>query len=123
MLVSPIGLCRGAAHSATAGRDRSGSSKKITWDSKLLYKDRAGNPSRALSSLTPPIVNGNLITYRGFKEMLIFGGRADKVFSVDADLNKLSGNHISPIKGINRGGHSNRRLPWRFNLSGRHGGQ
>ncbi len=56
---------------------------------KLLYKFQAENISRGLNSLTPPIVNGNLITYRGFKEMLMFGASSDKVFSVDADLNHL----------------------------------
>jgi outer membrane protein assembly factor BamB len=55
----------------------------------LLYKYQADNISHGLNSLTPPIINGNLITYRGFKEMLIFGGSSDKVFSIDADLNKL----------------------------------
>jgi outer membrane protein assembly factor BamB len=34
-------------------------------------------------------VDGNLITYLGFKEMLVFGGSSGKIFSVDADLNKL----------------------------------
>jgi outer membrane protein assembly factor BamB len=55
---------------------------------KLLYKVQAEIQSRRPNSLTAPIVNGNLITYRGFKEMLIFGASSDKVFSVDADLNK-----------------------------------
>jgi outer membrane protein assembly factor BamB len=56
---------------------------------KLLYRYQTDNQSRGLDSLTEPIINGNLITYRGFKEMLIFGGSSDRVFSVDADLNKL----------------------------------
>jgi outer membrane protein assembly factor BamB len=56
---------------------------------KLLYKYQSDNRSDGLNSLTAPIINGNLITYRGFKEMLIFAGSADKVFSVDADLSKL----------------------------------
>ena len=56
---------------------------------KLLYKYQADNVSKGFNSLTPPIINGNLITYRGFKEMLIFGGSSDKVYSVDADLNKI----------------------------------
>jgi outer membrane protein assembly factor BamB len=55
---------------------------------KLLYKYQTDNQSKGLNSLTAPIINGNLITYRGFKEMLMFGGSSDKVFSVDADLNK-----------------------------------
>jgi outer membrane protein assembly factor BamB len=54
----------------------------------LLYKVGADNQPRGLNSLSAPIINGNLITYRGFKEMLIFGARPDKVFAVDADLNQ-----------------------------------
>ncbi len=56
---------------------------------QLLYKYQAENLGGAQDALTSPIINGNLITYRGFKEMLIFSARSDKVFSVDADLNKL----------------------------------
>ena len=56
---------------------------------KLLYKYQADNVSSGENSLTAPIIDGNLITYLGFKEMLMFGASADKVFSVDADLNKL----------------------------------
>jgi hypothetical protein len=56
---------------------------------RLLYKYQADNRSQGLDGLSTPIINGNLITYRGFKEMLIFSGSSDKVFSVDADLNKL----------------------------------
>lgn len=56
---------------------------------KLLYKYQTDNQSGSPDPLTAPIISGNLITYRGFKEMLIFAGSSDKVFSVDADLNKL----------------------------------
>jgi outer membrane protein assembly factor BamB len=52
---------------------------------RRLYTYRAENVA---GDLTAPIVNGNLITYRGFKEMLIFAARPNRVFSVDADLNK-----------------------------------
>src|SRR5579884_3329945 len=52
---------------------------------RRLYTYRAESAS---GNLTAPIVNGNLITYRGFKEMLIFAARPNRVFSVDADLNK-----------------------------------
>ncbi len=55
---------------------------------KLLYRAQAADEPGE-GSLTPPIVNGNLITYLGFKEMLIFGASSGKVFSVDADLNKI----------------------------------
>lgn len=56
---------------------------------ELLYKYKADNQARGLSGLTSPIVNGLLITYLGFKEMLVFGGSSDNVYSVDADLNRL----------------------------------
>jgi outer membrane protein assembly factor BamB len=55
---------------------------------ELLYKYKAENQSRGLDALTSPMINGNLITYLGFKEMLVFGGSSDNVFSVDADLNR-----------------------------------
>jgi outer membrane protein assembly factor BamB len=55
----------------------------------LLYKYQADNQSKGLDSLTSPLIDGLLITYRGFKEMLVFGGSSDNVYTVDADLNKL----------------------------------
>ena len=55
----------------------------------VLYRYQANRGAPGLNSLTPPIINGNLITYRGFKEMLLFGASSDQVFSVDADLNRL----------------------------------
>lgn len=54
----------------------------------VLYKVPVDNRARGSYDLTSPIINGNLITYLGFKEMLIFGSSSDKVFSVDADLNR-----------------------------------
>jgi outer membrane protein assembly factor BamB len=56
---------------------------------ELLYTYKADNQARGLAALTPPMVNGMLITYLGFKEMLVFGGSSDTVFSVDADLNRI----------------------------------
>jgi hypothetical protein len=56
---------------------------------KLLYKTKLDNESKGLASLTSPIVLSNLITYRGFKEMLFVGGSSDNVYSVDAALNRL----------------------------------
>ena len=69
------------------------SEKQLTKDKigglDLLYKYRADNQSVGVHSLTSPIIAGMLITYRGFKEMLVFGGSSDNVYSVDADLNRL----------------------------------
>src|SRR5436190_17932845 len=56
---------------------------------ELLYKFKADNQALGLQALTSPIVNGLLITYLGFKEMLVFGGSSDNVYSVDADLNRV----------------------------------
>ncbi|MDE3197136.1 MAG: hypothetical protein KGN84_12365, partial [Acidobacteriota bacterium] len=56
---------------------------------ELLYKYKADNQARALNALTTPIDNGLLITYLGFKEMLVFGGSSDNVYSIDADLNRI----------------------------------
>jgi len=56
---------------------------------QLLYKYKADNEDRGLDALTSPIIDGMLITYLGFKEMLVFGGSGDNVYSVDADLNRI----------------------------------
>ncbi len=56
---------------------------------ELLYTYQADNQAKGLNALTAPLVNGLLITYRGFKEMLVFGGSSNTVYSVDADLNRL----------------------------------
>lgn len=56
---------------------------------QLLYKYKADNKSRGADALTSPLIDGMLITYLGFKEMLVFGGSSDNVYSVDADLNRL----------------------------------
>jgi outer membrane protein assembly factor BamB len=56
---------------------------------ELLYKYKTDNQAKGLYALSAPIVSGMLITYRGFKEMLVFGGSSDNVYSIDADLNRL----------------------------------
>lgn len=56
---------------------------------KLLYKFQTDNRSDGLNGLTSPVIDGNLITYRGFKEMLLLSGSSDHVYSVDADLNHV----------------------------------
>ena len=62
-------------------------SKDNIRDLKTLYTFRPeSTPSPSLSA---PVIDGNLITYRGFKEMLVFSANSSRVFSVDADLNKL----------------------------------
>ncbi len=56
---------------------------------KLIYSLKLNNQSRANYSLAPPLVLGNLISYRGFKEMLFVAGSSDNVYSIDAVLNRV----------------------------------
>jgi outer membrane protein assembly factor BamB len=56
---------------------------------QLLYSRKLDNRNRGSQALTPPLVLGNLISYRGFKEMLFLGGSADTVYSIDAALNRI----------------------------------
>lgn len=56
---------------------------------ELLYSRKLDNRNRGTQGLTPPLVLGNLISYRGFKEMLFLGGSADTVYSIDAELNRI----------------------------------
>jgi WD40 repeat protein len=65
---------------------------------ELLYAHQTDNKARGVNALTAPLVNGLLITYRGFKEMLVFGGSSDVVYSIDADLNRLIWKAQLPVK-------------------------
>jgi outer membrane protein assembly factor BamB len=55
---------------------------------KLVYQRKLDNQSKGLNSLTSPVILGMLIGYQGFKQMLILGGSSDKLYSIDADLNR-----------------------------------
>jgi competence ComEA-like helix-hairpin-helix protein len=63
---------------------------------KLLYSRTLGDRAQRLS---PPLILGNLISYRGFKEMLFLAGVNDTVYSVDAVLNRVLWNTRLPVKG------------------------
>jgi hypothetical protein len=54
----------------------------------FLYKYKADNQAKGLSALGTPVIDGMLITYLGFKEMLVFGGSGDNAYSIDADLGR-----------------------------------
>jgi outer membrane protein assembly factor BamB len=56
---------------------------------ELIYTRKLDNQTRGTYALTPPLVLGNLISYRGFKEMLFVGGASDTVYSIDAVLNRV----------------------------------
>ena len=55
---------------------------------RLIYARKLDNQNRGSLALTPPLILGNLISYRGFKEMLFVGGSSDVVYSIDAVLNR-----------------------------------
>jgi outer membrane protein assembly factor BamB len=70
---------------------------------ELLYKYQTDNQAKGRRSLSTPIIAGMLITYRGFKEMLVFAGSGDNVYSVDADLNRLLWKRHFDTKGKSAG--------------------
>jgi outer membrane protein assembly factor BamB len=56
---------------------------------QLLWKIKLENQPRGQRPLTPPLILGNLISYRGFRELAFVGGSSEIVYAVDADLGKL----------------------------------
>jgi competence ComEA-like helix-hairpin-helix protein len=67
---------------------------------ELLYSRQLDNRNRGPNALTPPLVLGNLISYRGFKEMLFVGGSSDVVYSIDAVLNRVLWTTRLPVKEV-----------------------
>jgi hypothetical protein len=55
---------------------------------QFLWKAKFDNDARQLNALAEPILQDLLIGYRGFKTLAFVGGSADRVFSIDTDLNK-----------------------------------
>jgi outer membrane protein assembly factor BamB len=58
-------------------------------DFQLVLKRKLENAETGPHSLTPPVVIGNLISYRGFKELAIVAGSSGQVWSIDADLDRI----------------------------------
>jgi outer membrane protein assembly factor BamB len=56
---------------------------KLDWQLKL------DNPPREMNALTVPVVMGQVITPRGFKELLYVAGSSDRVWAIDADTGKI----------------------------------
>jgi hypothetical protein len=53
---------------------------------QFLWKASFENDPRQLNSLTEPILQDQLIGYRGFKSLAFVGGSRDRVFAIDTDL-------------------------------------
>ena len=58
-------------------------------DFELVLKRKFPGPYAGPRSLTPPVVVGLLISYRGFKELAFTASGSDTIWSVDADLNRV----------------------------------
>ena len=56
---------------------------KVEWSLKL------DNVAKELNSLTVPLVVENVITPRGFKDLVIVAGSSDNLYAIDADTGKL----------------------------------
>jgi outer membrane protein assembly factor BamB len=64
-------------------------SKDTVKDLQLLWKMKLENQPKGLRPLLPPLILGNLISYRGFKELAFVAANSDIVYAIDADLGKL----------------------------------
>ena len=52
-------------------------------------EDEAGDSPKGPRPLQPPALLGNLISYRGFKELAFVASSSDIVYAIDADLGKI----------------------------------
>jgi hypothetical protein len=56
---------------------------------QFLWKRKLEGPQARPDSLTPPVVIGLLISYRGFKELGFVANNAGDLWSIDVDLNRV----------------------------------
>ncbi len=63
--------------------------KDTVKDLQLLWKMKLENQPKGLRPLLPPLILGNLISYRGFKELVFVAAGSDIIYSIDADLGKM----------------------------------
>jgi outer membrane protein assembly factor BamB len=66
---------------------------RITKDSvkdfQLVLKRKLDTKSKGPFSLTPPVIIGRLISYRGFKELAFIAGTSDNLWAIDADVDRI----------------------------------
>jgi PQQ-like domain len=58
-------------------------------DFQLVLKRKLDNAQKGPHSLTPPVVIGLLISYRGFKELAFVAGSSDNMWAIDADMDRV----------------------------------
>jgi outer membrane protein assembly factor BamB len=64
-------------------------SKDTVKDLQLLWKMKLENQPQGPRPLQAPLLLGNLISYRGFKELAFVAASSDVIYAIDADLGKL----------------------------------
>ena len=63
--------------------------KENVKDFQLVLKRKLDTKSKGPLSLTPPVIIGRLISYRGFKELAFVAGASDNLWSIDADMDRV----------------------------------
>ena len=58
-------------------------------DFKLVLKHKLGSGTAASNAVTPPVLIGMLISYRGFKELAFVTNGAGDVWALDADMDRI----------------------------------
>ncbi len=58
-------------------------------DFRLVLKQKLDNKTAGPRSLSAPVIIGNLISYRGFKELAFVAGSSDNLWALDADLERM----------------------------------
>ena len=61
-------------------------SKETAANIKFIYAFKVNNSASRESELGSPVVLSNIITWKGFKQLVFLGGSSDTVFGIDADL-------------------------------------
>jgi hypothetical protein len=64
-------------------------SKDTVKNLQLLWKIKLETQSRGMRPVMPPVIQGRLISYRGFKELAFVATNADIVYAIDADVGNL----------------------------------
>src|SRR5579883_2547424 len=65
----------------------------------LLSKVKPTQTPKGPAMLMPPVIIGNLIGYRGFKELAFIAGSDDSLQVMDVDLNRLYWERKFPYEG------------------------
>ncbi len=58
-------------------------------DFQLVLKHKVESSGTDAQALTPPVIIGNLISYKGFKELAFVADGSNNIWSIDADLDRL----------------------------------